>query len=295
MISICIPNYNFNCENLLNEIKNEINNVIEPIEVIVVDDKSSINLKNIEISCKKLGFKFFKNKQNIGSISTRKVLAKKSIFQWLLFIDSDMRLKKDNFLKKYLDLINNHNENCYIGGYCYSKNEKIKNLRYNYGFEREYVPSNIRNRNPYRYIFSGNILIKKSIFIGASEKINENRYGMDLMLAINIKKMGVKVLHIENNLLHKSDESNESFLHKIEQSSKTLFNIKNEKKTNLKYIKILNLYFLLRKTNCSNLFFMLFKITYKPLKKILIRHSAPIIFLDLNRLYYIVKQDYNEK
>ena len=44
MISICIPNYNFNCENLLNEIKNEINNVIEHIEVIVVDDKSSINL-----------------------------------------------------------------------------------------------------------------------------------------------------------------------------------------------------------------------------------------------------------
>ena len=42
--------------------------------------------------------------------------------------------------------------------------------------------------------------------------------------------MGVKVLHIDNNLFHKSDESNESFLHKIEQSIKTLFNIKKMKK-----------------------------------------------------------------
>ena len=100
---------------------------------------------------------------NFGRVSTRIRLSKESQHPYLLFIDADMIPAYLNYIKTYLNNINDETK-AIFGGYSYDFESFEKNLRYNYGKQREQKAANLRNKNPYKLIFSGNMLISKNLF-----------------------------------------------------------------------------------------------------------------------------------
>ena len=46
------------------------------------------------------------NQKNIGRINNRLLLAEKSQYEWLIFLDVDTLPNEDNFLKNYIEQLN---------------------------------------------------------------------------------------------------------------------------------------------------------------------------------------------
>ena len=176
MISILIPCYNFNAYPLVSKLEKQALILNINFEIICIDD-GSFSAKN-EINQKinlLTNSRFIESKKNIGRINNRLLLAEKSQYQWLLFIDVDTYPNSEDFLKNYIDQINLGLMS--FGGSIYKepKNNGF-NLRYKFGKKREEVDSVIRNKNPYKYISSRNFIGKKDLIVKVFSKIKNVSY-----------------------------------------------------------------------------------------------------------------------
>lgn len=118
MISICIPTYNTDCTELLEALSRELNTINKEIEVLVVDDGSTVYQKRNEKKCTDFGFRYIAMNGNFGRVSTRIRLSKESQHPYLLFIDADMIPAYLNYIKTYLNNINDQTK-AIFGGYSY--------------------------------------------------------------------------------------------------------------------------------------------------------------------------------
>ena len=107
MISILIPTYNNSAFNLVKELNRQALSIDISYEILVLDDCSTNKLiieenrsiNNLE-NCS-----YTESKINNGRTFSRGILAKEAKYNWILFLDSDVKPKNDNFLKKYVDEI----------------------------------------------------------------------------------------------------------------------------------------------------------------------------------------------
>ena len=158
MLSICIPTFNTDCSELLDILAKQIAQLEETLEVLVYDDFSTDYVCKNQEACERNGFLFFENQSNLGSILTRIKLAKKSSFNWLLFVDADMLPKTDEYIIQYTNFITFNKADIAIGGCCYADEIKPFNLRLKYGKNREEISAKKRQLNPYNSILFGNVL-----------------------------------------------------------------------------------------------------------------------------------------
>jgi hypothetical protein len=130
-------------------------------------------------------------------------LVKNAKFDLILFLDSDVYPEKNTFLKDYLETYTKE-KTLIFGGYKYTgaKPDASKILRYKYGKEREEKLAEIRNIKPYSYVFSGNMLVEKSVFLNANFNENRNLYGMDIFFSYNLFKSKTPIIHIDNAIFH---------------------------------------------------------------------------------------------
>jgi hypothetical protein len=289
MLSVLIPTYNYNSYPLVLELHKQCLECKIEFEIICLDDcsKPQFDIDNEQIN-QLDNCLFLKNKTNVGRTQTRAILAEKSKFELLLFLDSDVIPTHSNFIKKYIDA-DIKKQQVIIGGIEYQKIniEQNKTLRYKYGIEREAVKSNIRNIKPYSNIFSSNMLIKKDVFTLYNFNQNENLYGLDVYFAYQLFINKIAVLHIENPIYHIGIEDNEVF---IEKSMKS---VENRKKhlSELEQIgeinSLLKHYLFLKKLKLSGFVSFIFKLFKNPMKKSIISKNPNLLVFDLYRLGYI--------
>src|SRR5690606_32512220 len=120
---------------------------------IIVSDDSSQNFyeENNQINTLNNCFYTVLN-QNIGSSAIRNLLSTKASFENLLFLDADVRLISNLFIKNYLNLIQNKKQyNVIYGGIVYQENKPDNNqlLRWIYGNKRDALPAEKRSENAY--------------------------------------------------------------------------------------------------------------------------------------------------
>lgn len=270
---------------MLKEIHNQMLLLEIKTEVIVIDDGSTNHQNLNESSCKKMGLSYYMNRKNIGRVATRQKLAKESKFEHLLFIDADMIPKTKSFLKKYEECLF-LSENIVFGGYAYDPNGNRNHLlRYNYGIQREEKKANIRSRSPYKHIYSGNVLIEKELFLKTNHESN-NRYGLDCVFSANLKKLGRRPLHIDNETFHNGIESNLEFINKTKEGVKTMFWLYQHNQITHRDNKLIRVFKLIEKWRLMVLFKWIGKIIIVPVEKLLIKNKAPMIFIDFYRLYH---------
>src|SRR5690554_399952 len=290
MISILIPTYNYDVFTLVESLFNQCEKEGIEYEILVLDDCSNnltIITKNTEIR-KFRNVVLFRNQTNLGRTQTRKLLAKKARYNWLLFLDADVMPVATNFISQYTKVLNDKYK-VIFGGYSYTEfnGDFSTILRWKYGTEREQALASERNKKPFAYVFSGNILIDKIAFLENNFDENENIYGMDIYFSYNLFQNNISVLHIDNPIIHLGLEENEIFF------DKALESVKSRKaflagKSDIKNINpLLKHYNRLKKLRLTKVVAVLFRISEPYLKKRILSKNPNLFLFDLFRLGYI--------
>ena len=246
MISVLIPTYNYNAFSLVEEIHKQLVEARISFEIICLDDgsQSEINKNNNQINS--LSFSSFDSlKKNIGRSAIRNLLAQKATFDWLLFLDSDVFPARKNFIYNYL-LCAQQDNVIFCGGITYKNSEHNKRLlRYKFGKIYEEVSVQKRNLNAEKYFFTSNFFIRKDIFelLKFDEKLLQ--YGReDFLFSFNLKKKGVEIMHIENEVFHLGLDTNDVFVSKTKKAMENLIFIEKNNlihKNNILLLKVIDI------------------------------------------------------
>lgn len=101
MLSVLIPIYNYDCRRLINSLSAQAENLDVEYEILAFDDGSSLFLeenrevKNLpHVVYRELG-------KNIGRSAIRNLLADEARYPYLVFMDCDMQVVSDSYLKNY--------------------------------------------------------------------------------------------------------------------------------------------------------------------------------------------------
>ncbi len=222
MLSVCIPHFNYKNPQLFIELKNQCEKAKINFEILIIDDASELNKKNYLKAFEEKPFRVIYLNENIGRSAIRNLLAKEAIFELLLFLDADGKIENDHFIKTYL---NNFNEDIVSGSRTYAilKPDTAHFLHYNYGL-------NIESKSQ-SFFHSNNFIIKKSVFerLKFDEQIKNYGYE-DVVFGLEAKKMGFKMLTIDNPVIHQDIKSNKAFLDDVDQALENLLKIIDIKK-----------------------------------------------------------------
>lgn len=227
MLSICIPVYNVNITDIVLFLSDLCNSSGVEYELLLIDDCSAEEVKLVNQKvCKKKGVRYIELTQNIGRAAIRNYLSREAIFPNLLFLDCDSVICNNKFIENYLPYINSGS--VVYGGTNYQaiKPDKRFLLHWKYGRKREIKPFAERNKFPTRYFKTNNFLIPKEILLQHPFDEKLKGYGHeDTLMGIEFFKNAVRIIHIENPVLHAGLEKTDVFLKKTEEGIKNLVKI----------------------------------------------------------------------
>lgn len=237
MISICIPVYNHKAYDLVQNLSFQLEAIKIQAEILVIDDGSQQKyrlfhqekLRNIPYC------KYIELEKNIGRAKIRNLFLNYAQYEYLLFLDCDVKILSDQFLLNYIQFIQEKQPSVVCGGRIYpaQKPKRKYLLRWWYGIKQESKNAIFRNQNPHQSFMTNNFLIRKDILQSHSFDENIQSYGHeDTLLGYELKKNKIPIFHIENPILNDDQETNQEFLQKTEKS-------------------IVNLIYILKKVNYS--------------------------------------------
>ena len=86
MISICIPVYNYSVLELARNLADEANKLRVPIEILIMDDASSIEYRSKNEKLNEIeNVRYIQLKENVGRSKIRNLLAAEAKYTYLLF------------------------------------------------------------------------------------------------------------------------------------------------------------------------------------------------------------------
>ena len=231
-LSILIPVYNDDCTRLVAELSRQASQVEGlSYEIIVSDDCSpdrSAVAGNAAIDALPC-CRYIAQQTNAGSAANRNRLARESRYEWLLYIDCDVDITSDDFLRRYLTA---GDADIIMGGIAIGGNPEVlaTNLRYRY--EQHCAPAHTaenRRQRPYQSFRSCNFLIRRSVMMACpfDERFQKSGYE-DVLLGKQLKSGSYTIGHIDNPVTMTSYEANADYINKVERSLRTLFLFRNE-------------------------------------------------------------------
>lgn len=288
MLSILIPTYNYNVYSLVTELKSQADALGIAYEILVQDDASTFFLKeNTEINLLQ-HCSYTLNHENLGRGNNINLLNNRAKFDYVLIIEADAFPEKKDYLQHLIASINPETQ-VLFGGVTYpnKKPEKDKLLRWKYGNERESIPLSERLKNPYHFVFTWNLLLKKELLSNYHFPYNVKDYGYeDVVFIKQLKENNIPVQHIENRLVHFNTETSLTFIEKTEKAITTLHQLILDKKLELNDTKIGTAYRIIIFLQLDIVTRMLFKKLSKQMIANLSSSHPSLIVLDLYKLGY---------
>jgi hypothetical protein len=274
---------------LVSELHRQAKNEGIVYEILCFDDGSTLEIVENQKINSLTNSTFKKFDSNIGRTAIRNLMAQKASFEYLLFLDADMFPKSADFLKNYVaELHITKDSQAVFGGCAYnSLNQKRDLLRFRYGQKREEQPAILRNKKPFKNIYSGNVLIHKPLFI-ATNTILKSRYGLDLFFSSQLQRMKCIPKHIDNEVYHNGLESNAAFLKKSKEGVKTIWWLYKNNHISEEQSQLIVAHRWLKKWKVVKLFRVLGSDFINPVERLLKKNKAPLVFFDFYRLYYYV-------
>ena len=288
MLSILIPTYNYNVYPLVTELKGQADALGIAYEILVQDDASKTFLEeNTEINLLQ-HCSYTLNHENLGRGNNINLLNNRAQFDYVLIMEADAFPEKKTYLQ---DLITSINQEIQVlfGGVTYpnEKPEKDKLLRWKYGQERESIPLSERLKNPYHFVFTWNLLLKREILSKHYFPYNVKEYGYeDVVFIKQLKENKIPIQHIENRLIHHNAETSLVFINKTENAVRTLHQLILSKKLELSDTKIGKAYKIIQFWQLQTIVTFLFKKTSKMMTTNLMSSNPSLIVLDLYKLGY---------
>ena len=224
-LSILIPTYNDLCVKLVDDLRQQAEEATIDYEILVGDDGST-NTAVVDENRKIDDWPhchYLRHDQNIGRAAIRNFLVQEAHHDWLLFIDSDMSMVRQDYLAKYLTM---ESAEVIDGGVCIGGDpEALKgNLRYLYekASEQEHT-TEIRQKHPYHDFHTANFLIRRDLMSAHPFDERFRYYGYeDVLLGKQLRQSKVIIEHIDNPLGFSTFEENTQFIIKTEEGLRTL-------------------------------------------------------------------------
>jgi glycosyltransferase involved in cell wall biosynthesis len=290
-LSILIPTYNYNVLPLVTSLHHQAQALNIEYEIRVYDDHSSQPDVANEAINELSSCTFTVLDRNIGRSAIRNKLASDAVYSKLLFLDADTAIIREDFIRQYLNTISEETEIIY-GGITYQPDpppdEEI--LRWKYGNEREALSVTERNKDPHLRFLTLNFLIAKRVFEGHrfNEEIPNLRHE-DTLFALDSKKKGIKVQHIDNPVMHLGLESSEVFLRKSMESVEALFQFVSEGLIAAEETALSKKAISLKNQGLSSMVLRFYNVFRKKMKKNLLSKNPSLFIFDLYRLGYYLK------
>lgn len=230
-ISVLIPTFNQPCLELVSQLQTQLEQAAVPYEIIVADDGST-NERTVEAN---LGIatlvhcQYIIRKENAGRAVIRNFLAQEAQYDLLLFIDSDMSLVDDQYIRRYLaaDCDSVLDGGVRIVG---DEDEWRGNLRYLYEkAEEPHHTAPERQRTPYQHLHTANLLIRRELMLKYPFDERFRHYGYeDVLLGKTLRRHRVAIKHIDNPLGFSTFETNADFVAKTEEGLRTLYEFRED-------------------------------------------------------------------
>ena len=228
-LSILIPVYNGICLSQVQELHRQAEAVEGLAYEIVVADDGSTDEACIQANRQLDSLPhchYIIRGVNAGRAAIRNFLAHQARYQWLLFMDCDMTIRRSDFLTTYL---NAPDDEVVYGGYAVGEGP-AGNLRYLY--EKEAEPRHTaeeRRKQPYRDFHTANFLIRRDVMLQHPFDERFRHYGYeDVLLGKQLRKAGIAIAHLDNPAGFDTFEDNPHFVSKAEEGLRTLHEFRNE-------------------------------------------------------------------
>jgi len=295
MVSVLISVYNQDPGTLVRDIYSQLQDLDKPFEIIIGNDYSDSKFMPLFDSLEELShIKCFHPDKNLGRSKIRNALAKQARYENLLFIDGDALVLKEDFLSVYMQYADSVSVIC--GGTAYYEDppeERQEILRWKYGVKREARAAKIRNQSPHSGFSSFNFLVPASVFNKIKFDESIVRYGHeDTIFGIELQKENVKVLHIDNQLIHNGLDDSEVFLEKTKEGLLNLLELlKNYKDPDVleRHIRILSKYSSLRKWGGHHLIRLIDQLSSGSIRRNLTGPRPSLALFDLYKLCILNK------
>ena len=227
-LSILIPTFNDPCSTLVRNLHQQAEALGMTYEILVADDGSTqekVLEENRSINALP-HCQLIERGVNAGRASIRNFLAQQARYAWLLFIDSDMVVCRNDYLRKYASC----EETPIVDGGVVIGACKPGNLRslYEKAAESQHTPEE-RQLSPYRDFHTANFMIKRTLMLQQPFDERFKSYGYeDVLFGKAMEKTSVPILHIDNPMSFEIFEENEHFVSKTEEGLRTLYEFRNE-------------------------------------------------------------------
>lgn len=289
MLSILVPIYNYNVYPLVLELHKQCRDCGIDFEILCQDDasQSSLNVLNENVNALS-NCSFVSLKKNLTHRENRNSLAEQAKFDYLLFIDGDSVIIRDNYIKNYITNLTNFD--IVYGGRlhpekCPSESQK---LRWKYGRLIEDKSAENRKKKPYQSLLFNNTIIKKDCFNKVKFDKNRKKYGHDdTQLSYQLSLLKSKVNHLENPVEHGDIDTNLVYLNKTKESLENLISLYEEEKIDVGFIKLIQLYDFLNRTKSTSIISKIYEFIEKPLTKNLTGNNPSLLVFNLFRVGYL--------
>lgn len=288
MLSILIPQYNYDVLPLVTALIHQGEQLDIPFEIRVLNDASTEAQAGTEALKKLPLVRYSEADSNQGRTATRQRLAQEAEFDTLLFLDADVLPGAPSFLKNYAEHLLD-TWDVVFGGVAYQEDppDDSHYLRWKYGSQREAKTVKEREQNPY-YIISQNILIKKAVFLDVNQQL-ENRYGMDLVFSYRLEQRKAKIIHIDNPVYHLGLEPNEVFLDKALSAVENLVQLEKDGAIADDFTSLQKTYRKLKSSFGLGWIDKLVSSNEKSIRKNLNSNKARMVLFDLYRLSHYIR------
>lgn len=291
MLSILIPVYNYNVYPLVLELQKQCIDCGIAFEILCQDDasQSSLNAFNENVNALS-NCSFVSLKKNLAHRENRNSLAEQAKFDYLLFIDGDSIIIHDNFIKKYID--NLQDFDIVYGGRLHPEKcpSEIQKLRWKYGRFIEDKSAENRKKKPYQSLLFNNTLIKKDCFNKVKFDKDRKKYGHDdTQLSYQLSLLKSKINHIENPVEHGDIDTNSIYLNKTKEALENLISLYEEEKIDIEFVRLIQLYHFLKRTKLSLPISKLFPLFENLLLKNLKGKNPSLFIFNVFRVGFICK------
>lgn len=232
-LSILIPTYNDVCIDLVRGLARQCLDIKGLAYHILVADDGSTDPAVIKANqaidvipnCS-----YVLRGKNCGRAITRNWLASQARYEWLLFIDSDMTLERDDFIRRYVE--EDEKGGVLYGGYVVKGDEREwkGNLRYRYEKNAEpFHTPEVRNKHPYQDFHTSNFLILRRHYMENPLDSRFTHYGYeDVLFGKALERKDIPIIHIDNPVAFSRFEDNASFVAKTEEGLRTLYRFRRD-------------------------------------------------------------------
>lgn len=224
-LSVLIPFYRDDPCDLLRDLNDEAGQVGRSVEVIVLSDGGGDAdlVARVEVAVKAMALpaRLIDLKRNEGRSRGRNRLAAAARGGSFLFLDSDMRPDHRRFLQAWADLVATEDPAVAFGGFSLlqAPDEPRFAVHRALATRSECVPYQERARQPEKYVYTSNLLVRRDVFAAEAFDSAFTGWGWeDVEWAMRVSRR-FRVVHLDNPATHMGLDTAGALAAKYEQSA----------------------------------------------------------------------------